>query len=215
MSRRHNKPINAHQECSVLSDVMALRDAVGLLNGLRRVAAALYVEGASEIQHALSKSAVGTSLYETAEGVASGVSWTEEVVYCKRRGLGLGNDFPEWTGLEEGYFPVSESFPDSRAEVNSSTGLNTAVKSDAGPSSQDRIPSKSLTPPLGRGPGWNGGRQYHTLVRPRSAHHRIHGRWFHSSATFYSDTLVTTGRSSRPMDTSKAKTSTSKQKARK
>lgn len=195
---------------------MALRDAAGLLNGLRRVAAALYVEGASEIQHALSKSPlqpVATSLYETAEGVASGVAWSEEVVYCKRRGLGLGNDFPEWTGFEEGYFPVSENFHDSRAEVNS---LNTAVESDGGLSSQahqDRLPPKSSTPPLGRGPGWNGSRQYHTLVQQHSARHRMHGRWFHSSAACYSDTVVTAGRTSRPVDTSKTKTPTSKQKA--
>lgn len=203
---------------------MALRDAAGLLNGLRRVAAALYVEGAAEIQHALSKSPlqpVASSLYETAEGVASGgVGWTEEIVYCKRRGLGLGNDFPEWTGFEEGYFPVSESGSDNGAEMNSTTAPNTAVKSDAGLSSpprQDRMPPKSLTPPLGRGPGWNGGRNYHTLMRPRphSACHYTHGRWFHSSAGYLSDTAVTAGRSSPPIDTSKTKTKppTSKQKA--
>lgn len=190
---------------------MAFRDAACLLNGLRRVAAALYVEGASEIRHALSKSPlqpVASSIYESAENVAGGVGWTE-VLYCKRSGLGLGNDFPEWTGFEEGYFPVSKSFPNSGPELNSPATIATAE----GPSSQtheDRVFPKIPSPPpppLGRGPGWNG-RQYHTLIRPHCRR-----RWFHSGTKYRSDTLVTTNRTSGHVETSKTKTTTTKQKA--
>lgn len=186
---------------------MALRDAAGLLNGLRRVAAALYVEGASEIQHALSKSPlqpVASSIYETAENVSSGAGWTEEVLYCKRRGLGLGNDFPEWTGFEEGYFPVSDSEPE----------LVNSPATTVGPSSQthqDRVLPNipAPPPPLGHGPGWNG-RRYHTLIRPH-----CHRRWFHSGTKYRSDTLVTASHTSGHVETSKTKTTTSKQKAHK
>lgn len=205
---------------------MALRDAAGLLNGLKRVTVALYAEGASELQHALSNSPLQpltSSLCKTAVKSASGLGWTGEGGYSRLRGL--RDDFPEWTGFEEG-FPSSESFlgsfkhngrnfppPTDHNTEPSEAALTLPQARDTPPPSPPKWPS-SGPPPLGHrpgsGPGWSG-RQYHTLAQPCLACCHAHRRWFHSSTRYRSDTVVGDG-AARSVEASKSKSSKPKQK---
>ena len=211
---------------------MALRDAARLLSGLRKVAAALYVEGASELQHMLSNtplqpltSALSKAKEEAARG-EKGLSWAGGGWYAyKTNGLG-----EEWNGFEEG-FPSSEGFPGtfkhSRGANLKFSDHNTTVPSEADkyisqtqddretpPPSSLHPPPPPPPPPLRNGPQLND-KRYHTLARQScsAACHHGNRRWLHSGPWLWGDAVLSS-RASDHVDTAKNKPPKPKQKVK-
>ena len=215
---------------------MALRDAAGLLSGLRKVAAALYVEGASELQHMFSNTPLQpltSALSKAREEVASGergLSWAGGGWYAYKTN-GLGESLAEWNSFEEG-FPSSEGFPGTFKHsrgVNfpSQTDHSTIALSEADkyipqtqedritqPSSSPHPPPPPPSPPLKNGPQWTD-KRYHTLARqPCSvACHRGNGRWLHSGPWLWGDAVLSS-RASDHVETAKNKRPKPKQKVK-
>ena len=216
---------------------MALRDAAGVLNGLKKVAEALYTETSLELQRSLPP--LASSLYKTAE--ETGREWSEygELRWAKSGCNGSSGSgfprfssgteyFPEWKGFEEEGFPTTSGFsglPKQQESDSAATQYNqthTSVKySDQGVviTPPSTFPS-SLPPSVGDMSKGNR-RSYHTFTRqhpPRSHSmlHNNHGRmWFHSSTWYGNETVVGGGSSTRRVETAtKSKRPRPKQKVK-
>ena len=177
---------------------MALRDAVGFVNGLRRVAGALYAETTAEFQRTLTGSQPCRAVRE------SRAPWSEYGEMRWMRGGGRDSEyFPEWSGLEEGLPGLSRRDGESVANL-SPAQQSTLVPGKAGqrPTEMDTSngvfpPKPSLSPPLP--PPWGqspkgSGRSYHThtrQLRPLPVWHNRHQvQWFHSSTRLGNETVV-------------------------
>ena len=209
---------------------MALRDAAGVLSGLRRVAVALWSEGGSELRHTVTNSPLHpltSSLCEAAEKATAScgsVRWEGgRGRGCETRGLG-DDDFPEWASFEEG-FPSVESFPGgfkhnagaaSPPETNAAAHSGSTEAGMASPVVRAKRPSFSPSPPpLGHRPAGQTSRRHHTLATPRFAcHHTVPRMWVHSGTRYGSDTVVR-GSASGRVEAARKKTTKSKQKVRK
>ena len=189
---------------------MALRDVTGVLNGLRKVAAALCGETTSELQKSVSSGRSGlgpaaSSLCKTAG--EAGRNWSDygELRWA-RRGCGGGSSgvldteyFPDWGEVDERLFPTTESFPgslkhDSRPVPRVAPPQQLRVEEGVG----EELPHSPPPPPPPPSPhpslGQGRGREYHTLA-PHLFHTPVvRGgscqRWFHSSTRSGNETVV-------------------------
>ena len=204
---------------------MALRDVAGVLNGLRKVATALYTETTSELQNSLSggRSVAASSLYKTA-----GQGWSEygELKWASKWRSSGGFDgefFPEWGDLENGnLFPTTEnSFGPPQHKGEDAPKIPPPQQSTV--DRVEPVDKTSILPPPPSPPTYGQhpvgrSREYHTLA---TRHTRLLAQrggsswqWFHSSTRYGDETVAGSGsRSEGPVDsTAKSKPPKPKQK---
>ena len=197
---------------------MALRDVAGVLNGLRKVAAALYAETTSELQHSLSgsRSGLGPAACSLYRSTSQGLTEYGELKWAGKWSGGAGRDFfPEWEELEDQrLFPTTD---------NSSSSLQHDVEVPKIPSSLgskvNKLGEESPFPPRPPPPQPPAGnsRGYHTLAptNSHSPHHPVYGggsrrQWFHSGTRYGNETVVGGGSRSEGTADSTAKKKPSK-----
>ena len=202
---------------------MALRDVAGVLNGLKKIAAAVYVESARELERTLgSSSGLGSSLFRSASEAGRGWSeygwtrWTRRQCSggsSSRGGLDV-EFFPEWGEVEEGLFPTTLSGPDSLSGSRTVSSVAEVVEEES------KNPPPFPPPPVG---SLGNGRSYHTFAASHTHLSRLPSRgvcsrWqrrFHSSTRSGNETVVGGGPSStESLDSAKRKSPKPKQKVK-